>query len=68
MSWQVRLGSLDEEIEDFLDNNPDFPIRNKRELVKYAVRELMKDHVSNKNIDADELEKIVDKRVEEELN
>jgi uncharacterized protein YigA (DUF484 family) len=53
MSWQVRLGNLDEEIQNFLDNNPEFPIRDEREFVKFAVRKTMTDI----QVDEDKLEK-----------
>jgi len=53
MSWQVRLGNLDQEIQNFLDNNPEFPIRDEREFVKFAVRKTMTDI----QVDEDRLEK-----------
>lgn len=43
MSWQVRLGDLDGEIQNFLENNPKFPVRDEREFVKFAVRRTMLD-------------------------
>jgi len=41
MSWQVRLGDLDQEIQEFLEKHPDFPVKEEKEFVKYAVRQLM---------------------------
>jgi len=43
MSWQVRLGNLDEEIREFLENHPNFPVKEEKEFVKFAVRKLMTD-------------------------
>ena len=40
-SWQVRLGTLKEEIEVFLEEHPDFPIREPAELTKFATRKFM---------------------------
>lgn len=65
-SWQVRLGNLDEEIQDFLEENPEYPIKDEREFVKNAVRQEMKDWV-NQNTEQD-IEKIVDRQVEEKLS
>ena len=53
MSWQVRLGNLDKEIQNFLQNNKEFPIRDEREFVKFAVRKTMTDI----QIDENKLEK-----------
>jgi hypothetical protein len=66
MSWQVRLGNLDEEIRNFLDKNPEFPAEDEREFVMYAVRNTMQNWVEEKR-KADEIEKIVDEKVEERL-
>jgi len=68
MSWQVRLGNLDKEIEEFLENNPDFPVTNKREFVKYAVRDTMRRYVTDKNKDFKAKEEKADEEVKEELS
>jgi len=66
MSWQVRLGDLDEEIREFLDNNPNVPIKDEREFVKYAVRKAMMD-LSIEEKKYKELESIIDKKIKEEI-
>lgn len=43
MSCQVRLGNLDKEIQNFLENHPEFPVREEKEFVKFAVRKIMTD-------------------------
>lgn len=66
MSWQVRLGNLDEEIRNFLEKNSEFPAEDEREFVMYAVRNTMRNWVEEQRR-ADEIEKIIDEKVEERL-
>jgi len=68
MSWQVRLGNLDEEIEEFVKNNPDYPVSEPREFVKNAVWNEMKRYVIEKDkATKEDLEELLDKRMEEEF-
>jgi len=65
MSWQVRLGNLDQEIDTFLENNEDFPIKEKREFVKFAVRRTLldlSDEYSSQRLQVEQM-----KELEEEL-
>lgn len=67
MSWQVRLGNLDEEIQEFLEKNPEFPANDEREFAIYAIREEMKRWIRQKE-DIEDLEEIVDEKVKERLS
>lgn len=67
MSWQVRLGNLDDEIEKFIDDNPSYPVKNKKSFVKYAVRQEMKRWVQ-KEKDIEEVEKEIDKIIKDKLD
>lgn len=60
MSWQVRLGDLDEEIQEFLEKHPDFPVRKEKEFVKFAVRQLMTDVETSKEQIEKERERILE--------
>ena len=65
MSWQVRLGELDEEIELFLEHNPEFPINNKREFVKFATRKFMAEHQQENDLQeqVDKLEERIKEKI-----
>ena len=65
-SWQVRLANLDKEIQNFLENNPEFPIKDERKFVMYAVREEMKRWIKQEE-QLENLEQIIDDKVEERL-
>jgi len=67
MSWQVRLGNMDEEIQDFLKENPEFPAENERDFVMYAIRDTMRNWVENEK-KGDNIEQLVDKKIEDRLD
>jgi len=67
MSKQIRLGNLDAELDEFLENNSDFPIRSKREIVKFATREMMKNFVAEEK-EVEKMEELIDKRIEKEFS
>lgn len=68
MSWQVRLGDLDEEIQEFIEKNDEFSGFSEKKFVKHAVREYIKEYKREKKLKDDKIEEYIDNKVNEALN
>jgi hypothetical protein len=69
-SWQVRLGTLKEEIQVFLEEHPEFPIREPAELTKFATRKFMleiSDEEYIENVESYQMKKLEEKLKDADL-